>query len=176
MSSTIHQPHLHFLKGLFTIHSLKPLQEKKKEKVILGKCKMAERDLGQRSSSRNECTTVYCTEVYCSTGDWTGVWMLGVGFGGREEAVFCIGVRFSFSFFFWPAQPPQPWHILLLDYNPTRPLLKMFWHGVLRPGLLIVLKCANLNKPRLFLGPGFVRFRTGMRGGEFLSPVFILLW
>lgn len=110
----------------------------------------------------------------CDLGrHWRFVWMLGVRFGGCEEAVFCVGVRF---FFFWPAQPPQPLHILLFDYNPMRPLLKMFWHGVLRQGLLMVLKCANLNKPRSFLGPGFVRFRTGMCGGEFLSPVFILLW
>lgn len=173
MSSTIHQPHLHFLKGLFTIHSLKLLQEKKKEKVTLGKCKMAERF----GTTILKSKWVHHSVLHWSVlQHWRFVWMLGVGFGGREEAVFCIGVRFSFSFFFWPAQPPQPLHILLLDYNPTRPLLKMFWHGVLRPGLLIVLKCANLNKPRLFLGPGFLRFWTGMRGGEFLSPAFILLW
>lgn len=146
---------------------------------------MAEWDLGQRSSSRNECTTVYCTEVSCSsvhwwkyviwdaTGDSCECWVLDLEVVRRQS--FVLESDFLFLFF-WPAQPPQPLHILLLDYNPTRPLLKMFWHGVLRPGLLVVLKCANLNKPRLFLGPGFVRFRTGMRGGEFLSPVFILLW
>lgn len=173
MSSTIHQPHLHFLKGLFTIHSLKRLQEKKERKSHSWKAQNGRVRFG---------TTILKSKWVHHSGlqlsvlqYWRFVWMLGVGFGGRE-AVFCVGVRFSFSFFFWPAQPPQPLHILLLDYNPTRPLLKMFWHGVLRPGLLIVLKCANLNKPRLFLGPGFVRFRTGMRGGEFLSPVFILLW
>lgn len=113
----------------------------------------------------------------CDLGHrWRFVGMLGASFGGCEEAFFCFGVGFLLLVFPWPAQQPQPLHILLLDYTPMRSLLKMFCHGVLRQGLLTLLKYVNLNKPRLFLGPGFVRFRTGMHGGKFLPPVFILLW
>lgn len=103
-------PHLHFLKGLITIHSLKPLQEKKKEKVTLGKRKMAEWDLGQRSSSRNEWTTVYCTEVYCSsvhwwkyviwdaTGDSCECWVLDLEVVRRQSFVLESDFLFLFSF------------------------------------------------------------------------------